>query len=262
MKLKHFIIYVSSLIFLFHYEIFSQDISKISFALLNSKFRRIDKEGKTVPNAFKKHIINGIGVGNVIFSDKPLAIENENTSIVLFDKFNYNEIVKGLYALAYFPGRKKDLIEFIEAKYYNYKFEGVLVTLKWQPLKSPDEKSASVLLQYDYKSLWDDQEPIEIRSDTRDTCFKEVNLLEIPKYGSSMHNVEIFFFLRFATGTVKLRVEGITSNLDLTLYEDAKEETKIQKTIQKDGDSTLNEESTYADFLVSYGKCTITYRKN
>ncbi|MFH1824705.1 MAG: hypothetical protein ABH873_05710 [Candidatus Firestonebacteria bacterium] len=261
MRFKCFIIYIFLGIFLFSCEIFSQDISKISFALLNSKRRRIDKEGGSVPREFKKYIINGIGVGNILFSDKPLEIENTTTSIVPFDKFDYNEIVKGLYALSYFPGKKKDLIEFIEAKYFNYKFEGVFVTLRWQPLKSTDKKSASVLLTSDYKSLWNDQEAIEIRSEINGTNFQEVNLLGIPEYGSSMHNIEIFFFLRFTTGTITLSLKGITSNLDLTLTEESKGGTKIQKTIKKVGDSTLNEEATYSDFLFAWGKCTVTYKE-
>lgn len=246
---------------LFSLDIRSQDTSKISFYILNSKYRKLDKECGNVPQTLKKYLLKEVGIGNVIFSDKPFYVEKEDEYLIVTNNFNFNNIKNGFYALAYFPGTIRDLVKYIVIKFPSMQYEGVYADLIWLPHSSPDKKQYGTIIPYEYNAMQYDQEKFKILPEINNSGFKELNLLDIPKYGSLEHTIEMNVFLRFSTGTINVGLSGIDSGLDLTLVEDSKEEAKIQKRIYKRGDTTHNEEPLYRDFLVSLGKCTVTYLK-
>jgi len=230
---------------------------RISFAVLNSKYRKIDKPASYVPLQYKKSMIGDRGIGNILFSYNELEIEDKDTNLVVYNKFDYKEIENGFYALAYLPGREKDLVRWVEEKNSSYKYEGFYAILKWAPLLSPDFKQSDAMYPANYYSILNDQAKISILP-RADGVFPGVDLSQIKRYGKYDHTLELFFYLRFSVGTMIIETAGISSNMDLSVGEDSDSGRTVDKSIRKVGDKEVNTESLYTNYLVSYGKCAIT----
>jgi hypothetical protein len=212
-----------------------------TFKVDKSKYRKIDKDGSTVGQEYFKWAIPGAGVANVIFSNAPLTFGKEDEYTNVSDSFDYDNIKNRFGCRVYFPGKVKDLIDYVMAKYPNYKFNKFTETLYWYTTldsitpKEANQKDTS----YDNPSddAYDsDQCRLELLPIASDSDFKEQKLTSIPKYVPGTHKIKVLVFLNFQTGT--------------------KFVTKTQGS-----EIVTTEEPTYTEFLISYGECKITYHK-
>jgi len=233
---------------------------KITFSILNSKYRKMDKLAAAIPLKYKRSMFTEQGIGNIIFATRELEIEDKDTNIVVYNKFDYSEIEKQFHALAYLPGKEKELVNWVEARNSSYKYEGLYAILKWTPLMSPEYKQADALYPANYYAMFNDQAKLTIHPRV-DGIFSAINLSGIKSYGKNDHTIELFLYLRFSVGTISMETAGIASNLDLSVGEESDSGRTVDKSIRKVGDKEVNTESLYADYLVSYGKCTITNNK-
>ena len=237
-------------------ELFPEELPGFTFSVLNSNYRKLDKSEKSVPVLLRKYFIKDIGIGNVIFSESPLEVENEAGFVSVTDRFNFQNAAKGLHALAYLPGRKKELVSYIEDKYEDCKFACVYVLLAWHPLSSlkKDGKDSTASLPYDPKTMVFDQENFKIFPQESGSVFKEFSLLAIPSFGSAEHIIEASVYLRFSVGTISVTMSGLPSMVEMTSTLDTSDGTIIEKRIKNVGNTNINEEPVFRDFLVSFGR--------
>lgn len=239
--------------------LYAQDIPDFPLKMLNSNYRRIDREANIVPSEFKKYIIKEAGVGNVIFSSKPLPIEKEDEFLTVSDKQDFFDACKGLYSLAYFPARKKELVSYLEERYGIF-YDDVRVILIWRPIgQNYDKKECGVTISSEYNKIYLDQQDIKIMPIGKDCYFKDFNLLDMAKYGNSTHFVELLVFLRFKSGTVNVKMDKVNSVVEFSSVDGSGQ--VIEKKIHNTSDGNNTEQPIYRDFIVSYGKCIITYKK-
>lgn len=209
--------------------VFAQAADKVTFATPNAKYRKIDKDGSVVGEEYWKRAEQTLGVGNIIFSSGPVPFEKEDTYKGVGTKFNFADL-ETLTARAYYPGRERDIIKYIEGKNKGFEFVGTYMVLQLYKPVGGDNNQTMVGEQDDESLGWDQQ-----RWDLMPTCdWKNVQIGEIISNGDpGEYEVQISYWLKFKTGKTRFvtRSEG--------------------------GSLVTTEEDILKSFIIAYGECNI-----
>ncbi|MFH0886539.1 MAG: hypothetical protein V1843_00055 [bacterium] len=210
---------------------YAKALPKLTFDVPNSKYRKIDKTGKTVEKELSGWGIPGIGIGNIIMSSNPLPFKKEGEYQNVNTSFTFDEIKNCFEARAYYAGRVSDIIKYVEAKYPGYTFAKKYQSMFWYPPDNNQRASTVTAIVDDESMKWDQNRYVMLPVG-EDSDFSSQDLGTIPEFGAGENTIQIHVFLTFKTGT---------------------------KWVTRDeGDSVVTrEEPTLKDFLIAYGECKI-----
>lgn len=175
---------------------------RFTFANPNSKYRKIDRTGQTVNADLWKQATPEIGVGNVIFSSAEMPVNKEELYHDVGTTFNFKNL-EVFTCRCYWPGKRKELIAYIEKKYPAYKFCQVRVFMsRIHPDKGTE--TDEFIQKTDAESLeWD-----QTRQDfLPENDFEKYPLadLESDVMPKGDYAIRVYVFLRFNTGNSEYR---------------------------------------------------------
>lgn len=185
-----------------------------------SKFRVIDTTGAMVGAELMQRAIPGVGIGNIIFSTSPLPRAKEDQYKGIGKDFRLNEI-KDFYARAYFPGRFKDMINYVESTNTGYKFVYAVEEMMTFIYPGGADKTIKMTIDKDTQE-WD-----SVRFDLLPQSDFDIPLDRAAK-GKGESTVQLYVYLKFQTGTKLVKIGGVTKEVP-----------------------------TYREYLIAYGECKV-----
>ena len=206
--------------------------TKLTFAVPDSKYRKIDKTGSIVGDELWKRAKSDIGVGNFIFSTSPVPFKKEAEYQNVGTKFQLSEI-KELNTRVYFPATKGSIVKYIEEKNPGHsfaKFVGVMQV--YRPSGGSDDSSSKSTLDEE-DAGWDTQW-FSLFGENDFCPDRPLSYLRDEDMPSGEYELQLYYYAHFDTG-----------------------KTKFVTRAMSDGSIETQEVSIFADVLIAYGECNI-----
>lgn len=235
---------LASLMFSFFVFSFSTTYAavKLTYAVQNSIYRKIDKKGTTIPKGYKKDLIPGVGVGNIIFAPGDLPFQKEDEYKGVGTKFKWDEVKDQFTARAYFPAKRKDIIAYVKSIKPEYELDASNYasygSILWKKPNGYEELAGTSFTVIDDETLeWDQSKDIIFPSQANnaDSSFNRniENVIE-DKENQGEHTISMAIYFRFNTG-------------------------KYHYVTRWEGDTKITDQVPYVwDYLIAYGEAKVT----